>query len=258
MKNEIAFKMLQEAPEKLICTAEFQESILKIVRKFKSKGGFKRESTSDVIQDINTQLLASKMACIQRNYNPKYGALKQYFERTVYNIAIELVNASNKRNNSSYDIEQVNPQYLSSTEEGQSQVIADELKTLQVFFRSEKRKTAKLVLLLKLYSRAKITPQDIINYYPTVSRTEIAEVLKTFGGNYATFDDNILYRKINSLVNNAEGKRTSSDALRKWLNARVSDLGTWMNKRSSFTYDNEALRNLMQVFFSNNQSRILG
>ncbi len=254
MKNEIAFKMLQESPEKLICTTEFQESILKIVRRFKSKGGFKNETTSDVIQDINAQLFANKLACIQRNYNPKYGGLKQYFERTVYNIAIELVNVSNKRRESSYDIEQVNPQYLSRSEEGHSQLIADEVKTLKVFIKGEKRKAAKLLLLLKLYSRSKITPQDIVNYYPAANNTEIAEVLKTFGGNYATFDDNFLYSKINLLVNKAEDKKNSSDALRKWLGARLGDLTQWMNKHSSFTYDNEALRNLMQIFFSNCQT----
>lgn len=252
MKNEIAFKMLQESPKKLICTTDFQESILKIVKRFKSKGGFKQETTSDVVQDIYAQLFANKLACIQRNYDPKYGGLKQYFERTVYNIAIELVNASNKRKESSYDIEQVNPQYLSrASEEGQNQLITDELKTLKVFIKGEKRKTAKLLLLLKLYSRSEITPKDILNYYPAANNTEIAEVLKTFGSNYATSDDNFLYSKINLLVNKAEGKKNSSDALRKWLAARLNDLTQWMNKHSSFTYDKEALRNLMQIFFSN-------
>ncbi|WP_299458749.1 hypothetical protein [uncultured Microscilla sp.] len=257
MKNEIAFRMLQESPKSLICTPEYQESIQKIVRRFKSKGGFKRESIADIVQDINTQLFTNKLACIQRNYNPQYGLLKQYFERTVYNIAIELVNASNKRKEVSYDLDQINPQYLSRAGEDQNDLMTNELKTLQVFFKTEKRKAAKLWLLLKLYSRSVITPQDIKNYHPVASNKVIAETLKIFGGNYATFDDNVLYSKISSLINQAEGKKNSADALRKWLSSRLNDLNSWMNQRSSFTYDNEALRNLMQVFFMHHQEKTL-
>lgn len=251
MKNDIALRMLQKEPQTLVCTVEFQESIKKIVRKFKQKGGFGQETEADVIQEITTQMLEEKIARIQKNYNPKYGNLKQYFERSVYNIAVELVQASNKRKSSSYDLDQVNPQSLSSASHLRQDLILDELKKVHIFFKKYNRQGAKLLLLLKLYSRSTVTAQDILDYSPNATKEEITEVLNVFGHNYAIHDDNFLYAQINGLINETEGKKNSSDALRKWLSNRLTDLNTWMNRQSTLTYDNEALRNLMQLFFMN-------
>lgn len=252
MKNNIAQEMLKKNPEKLICTPEFQQSILKVVRKFKQKGGFSRDSEVDITQEITTRILEHKLSCLQKNYNAKYGQLKTYFEKTVYNIAVELVQASYRQENLHQHMNAM-PQVTTSIDERQ-ELLLDELQKMQRFLARFQRQKAKLLLLMKLYSRTIIKPEDILNFKPEASQEEIQNILTIFGHNYAKYDDSYLYVKINNLINDVEGKANSSEALRKWLSNRLTDLRAWMNQHSSLKYDKEALRNLMQLFFMKQNS----
>lgn len=256
MMNDIAIKMLYNNPHELICTPDFQASILKIVRSFKKSGGFTRDAEADIVQEITTKILEKKITYLQKNYNPTFGKFKQYFERTVYNLATELVKASNIRNNYNYDLDQVNPQALSSSLSQNDNLVLDELEKIQFFLVKSPQHKHKLTLLLKLHSRTIITAQDILNYKPTATPEETAGLLEVFGNNYAAYDDVFLYKKINTFINQVEGKSNSPGAIRKWLNRYLSDLGDWMNRQSTFKYDKEALRDMMQLFFMN-QKKIL-
>lgn len=250
MKNDIAHEMLKNNPKKLICTPEFQQSITKIVQKFKQRGGFARESEADIVQEITTRILEQRIPYLQKNYNPKYGHLKQYFEKMVYNIGVELVSSANRRHNTFYNLDMATTQQLSNSNHLRQELILDELKKLHIFLTKSNRQKAKLWLLLKLYSRSTITSQDIVNYNPTITREEIEGILKIFGQNFAQHEDGFLYDQIRPLMNQVEGKKNSADALRKWLGNRLTDMSIWMNRHSTFQYDKEALRNLMQLFFS--------
>jgi len=252
MKNDIAYEMLKKNPHQLICTPEFQQSILKIVRKFKQKGGFSRDSEADLTQEITTRILEQRIRYLQKNYDPAYGNLKQYFEKIVYNIAIELVNVSNRRQKIHQTIDFDNAPQIASYNDAKQELILDELQKLQKFFVKFHRQKPKLMLLMKLYSRTIINPSDILDFKPTATPEEIQKILNTFGQNYAIYDDSYLYGQINGLINDVEGKKNSSDALRKWLSNRLTDLSTWMNRQSSLKYDKEALRNLIQLFFMKN------
>ena len=252
MKNDIAYEMLKKNPHQLICTPELQQSILKIVRKFKQKGGFSRDSEADITQEITTQILERRIAYLQKNYDPKYGNLKQYFEKMVYNITIELVNASNRRQKMHQTMDFDKAPQIVTYNDAKQELILDELQRLQKFFMKFHRQKPKLMLLLKLYSRTIIESSDILDFKPTATAEEIQKILKTFGQNYAIYDDNYLYNQINELINDVEGKKNSADALRKWLSNRLTDLGVWMNRQSTLKYDKEALRNLIQLFFTKN------
>ena len=252
MKNDIAQAMLKKNPEKLICTPDFQQSILKVVRKFKQKGGFSRDSEVDITQEITTRILEYKIPYLQKNYKAQYGQLKSYFEKTVYNIAIELVHAAYRQENLHQHMN-VMPQ-VTTTIDGRQELLLDELQKMQKFLTKFQRQKAKLLLLMKLYSRTIIAQEDILNFKPEASDEEVQSILTIFGRNYAKYDDSYLYLKINNLINDVEGKTNSSEALRKWLSNRLTDLKVWMNQHSSLKYDKEALRNLMQLFFMKQNS----
>ncbi|OJJ23738.1 hypothetical protein BKI52_05150 [marine bacterium AO1-C] len=252
MKNDVAHEMLKTNPHELICTPEFQQSILKIVRKFKQKGGFSQDSEADITQEVTTRVLEQRIHYLQKNYDPKFGNLKQYFEKMVYNITIELVNASNRRQKVHQTMDMENAPQIATYSDAKQELILDELQKVQKFLARFQRQKPKLLLLMKLYSRTIIKPEDILNFKPTATSEEIQEILATFGKNYATYDDSYLYSKINQLINEVEGKTNSSEALRKWLSNRLTDLNVWMNRHSSLKYDKEALRNLIQLFFMKN------
>lgn len=81
-----------------------------------------------------------------------------------------------------------------------------------------------------------------MNYKPAATPEEIAHLLEIFGNNYVEYDDDVfLYKRINTFINQAEGKSNSPGAIHKWLNRYLSDLGAWMNRQSNFKYDKEAL-----------------
>ncbi|HAS41081.1 MAG TPA: hypothetical protein DCS93_11410 [Microscillaceae bacterium] len=245
-KNDIALQMLHTNPFELICSKEYQEIILKVVRKFRQTGGFKQESDAEVVQEITTCIL-EKVSHIQKNYAPEYGSFKPYFARIVYNFGLDLIKAAQKRQNLNNGLTTAPPDR--STSEVKPEVLADELKNLSLYLSKNKRHQAKFVLLLKLYSRSTIQAQDIQNFLPKVSPDALIQTLEVLGHNYAQLEDRFLYQYINALINEVEGKNKSADAIRKWLSARVTELIQWMNRRSQFQYDREALRNLVRLFF---------
>ncbi|OJJ21710.1 hypothetical protein BKI52_14505 [marine bacterium AO1-C] len=254
-KNDIALQMLQANPFELVCSKEYQEIILKVVRKFRQTGGFKQESDSEVVQEITTHIL-EKISYIQKKYSSEHGNFKPYFAKVVYNYALDLIKLAQKRQNFNNDLTTAPPDRLVSNI--RPELLNDELKKLSLYLAKNKRHQAKFVLLLKLYSRSTIKAQDIRNFLPKVSPQVLAQALETFGKNYAQLDDYLLYQHINALINEAEGKNKSADAVRKWLSARVVELIQWMNRRSKFQYDREALRNLVRLFFMNEESVVKG
>jgi len=254
-KNDIALQMLQTQPFELICSKEYQEIILKVVRKFRQTGGFKQESDTEVMQEITTRIL-EKVNHIQKNYAPEYGSFKPYFARVAYNYALDMIKAAQKRQNLNNGLTTAPPDR--STSEVKPEVLADELKNLGLYLSKNKRNQAKFVLLLKLYSRSTIQAQDIKNFLPKVSSKTLIQTLEVLGQNYAQLEDRFLYQHINALINEVEGKNKSADAIRKWLSARVTELIQWMNRRSTFQYDREALRNLVRLFFMNEDSATSG
>ncbi len=251
MKNDIAYDLLKKNPYQLICTSEFQQSILKIARKFKQRGSFAQESEEDITQEITIQIMERKITYMQKKYQPDFGDLKQYFERIAYNIAVELVNVANHRQKLHQPMDAVCTSTM-TTQEGTQELIQNELQQVNKFLASFPRQKPKLLLLMKLYSRTIIESKDILNFKPSATPKEIQHLLVIFGKNYAAHEDGYLYSQICQFMNDAEGKTNSSDTLRKWLSIRINDLRKWMNQHSSFKYDKEAVRNLIQVFFTKN------
>lgn len=247
LQNDIACKMLQKQPFDLVCSKEYQQSVLKIVRKFKQKGGFLQDTEADVVQEITTIILEQRITYMQKNYAPKYGNVKHYFEKVVYNLAVEQVRKSHKRQNFSQDLAKAPLQRVGRSRSNDT--LSDELKKLALFMNKTGRQSAKLYILFKMYSRAIINKQDFLNYYPDLQKEELNQLLEVFGQNYAHFDDRDLYAKLYPLINKVENKKNSADAVRKWLGSRITELNDWMNRHSTFKYDREALRSLIGVFF---------
>lgn len=254
-KNEITLQVLQTNPFELICSEEYQQIILKVVRKLRQTGGFRQEPNDEVVQEITTRIL-ERVGHIQRNYSPEHGNFKPYFAKVAYNFALDLIKSTQKQKKLSNDLATAHPSRLSGDVNHES--LTDELKKLGLYLSQNKRHRAKFVLLLKLYSRSTIQAQDIRNFLPQVPSEALEQILALLGQNYAQMEDRLLYQHINRLINKVEGKNRSADAIRKWLSARILELIQWLNLHSKFQYDREALRNLASLFFMNEETLTRG
>ena len=249
-KNDIVCQILYTNPYDLVCSEEYQASVLSIVRKFRQKGAFRQESESDVVQEVTTRIL-EKISLLQKNYVPTYGNFKPYFIKVVYNFTVKLLASNQKKQSFINDFAMTLPQRLAS--ETKPELLSDELNKLHLYLSKKHRRQAKLVLLMKVYSRSILDEQDIKDFLPQVPTDTLKRAMHIFGQNYAQLKDQELYQYINTLVNEVEGKKNSVDAVRKWLSIRLAELIQWMNRQSRFQYDREAVRNLMRLFFLNEE-----
>ena len=256
-ERKATYERLQTDPFGLLCSKEYKEIILRITRKFQVK----EDSKEEMAQEIMTRML-EKVDVLQKNYNPRYAHFKSYFTRVAYNVAVDLSRSAQKQRYFTVNLGHLllglthSATTTTTYLESELELLNPDLEKLGTCL-SQMRNQAKLILLLKLYSRSVIEHRDLQNFLPKTPLGSLQKSLKVIEKGYAKNQDKLLYQYIGDLLRNSETnrKKSSADALRKWLDSRITDLVDYMNCHSTLgiEYDREALRNLIHLYFIKNQ-----
>ncbi|MEL6559361.1 MAG: hypothetical protein AAFQ94_14315 [Bacteroidota bacterium] len=249
MDNEKACFLLKTAPKELIASDYFQNSISKVLNRLIGKGVIKRQEKEDFTQELNIAFIQKKIFDVQRNFQSSYGSLGPYIEMSIYRKALDIAkNEKQKKSLFSEQVQAIDFVGSESISTENTEFIINELKRLEIYFQLFHDKKPKLILLLKLFARICLENKDLKNYYLFVSDGMTIDLLLIFGVPYYEKLDKEIYQEILPLIQLAEKKSLTADALRKWINDRISEIIKALNS-GRFIYDKESVRNLMQFHF---------
>jgi len=126
-------------------------------------------------------------------------------------------------------------------------LIGEAISTFKAILVQFGSNTPKLQLMLKLRFRLPVSTADILKWYPGCTRENLDSLLSAFGGNYESMPDHEVYRSMTPVMNEAEGKLNSSDALRKWTSAKIAEVLELLNGSPPVsTHTEETLKILVE------------
>jgi hypothetical protein len=254
-RNDQDVRLLYNDPRGLL--EKYQSTIGFIVQKFVATGFFHPSEKADVIQSINERLWRDKIRNMQAQYNHAAG-VGTYFSKVVHNLCVELRRQSNRerlidraRDFAALDVGYEDNSGLRNV------VIAGEVKRFETILKLFGKCRAKLELSLKLFFRMEIKEGDVRRYCPHCRAEEVKSLLAHFDADYESMPDKEIYAIVTPIFNRCEGKASSPDALRKWINTKVDEIIEWLNGRTrSSNYDQETLKILVQKYYESQEEAL--
>lgn len=255
MNNKALYKLLIKNPQKFIASDEVIEVIRKTAYRFASKGGIDSLSKEDLVQEILFVILEKKINYIVKNYNPKVSTIQGYMSKVAFNICIELLRKQQTKpvlKNSLDDETEGNleREFNNITPESsliEKEIIEKEIQRLKSYLKIFAKYKYKFIFLLKLYCRIPLIIDDLQNFAPKVPLAELEGYLSKFSQEYSKYSDKEIYKIITPLVNKVEGKKSSSDSIRKWIDGKILTLKEVMNQSTHYQYDTESFKNLIRL-----------
>lgn len=242
--NEADVRMLQSDPQGLLL--RYQETVRIIVRKYIAAGLFKPSEFEDVFQEVNAGLF-SRISLIQAQYNGM-SLFRTYLSVIIRNICLKEHDRSKRRVEKEVDdLEQI-----PDAQHPEDRVaIEREIQKFRTIISTFGPKKSKLLLTLKLHFRLAVAAEDLDSWFPELAASHRAKLIGMFGHDYSRMEAQEIYRNVCSIINAVEGKGSSPDALRKWVDARLKELlGLLNGPTDEMAHTEDTLRILLEDYFS--------
>ena len=243
-ENDRDVELLRTDPRTLIL--KYQETIKIIVKKFIRDGFFKAPEFDDVVQDVNLALLG-KIPSMQAQYNG-ISLFRTYFSVIVRNICLKY------RQNIDRIIvaeEDENVSIETPVSIGEDFVLKDEARRLRTILILFDRHLPKLLICLKLHYRIPLEEKDVILWYPRCKKADVEMLMSHFSRVFESMTDSEIFEIITPIMNENEGKKNTSDAVRKWTDSKIHEIVRLLNvKPHETTHNEETIKILIDDYFS--------
>jgi hypothetical protein len=217
-----------------------------IVYKFVRTGMFSVESSADVIQTVNTELL-ERMPKIQSNYNGST-LVRTYVSAVIRNICLKL---HQKRMFGNPVDPPVSDNLFAPGESTDRYSVGQVVKTYWAIMQQFGRDLPKLNICLKLRFHICLERGDILLWDPRCNDDIVSQLLTRFGTIAVQLNEKETYAIVTPIFNALENKENSPDALRKWTNSRISEIVDILNNAiPTATFDEDSIRILVEDYFS--------
>ncbi|KAA3633186.1 MAG: sigma-70 family RNA polymerase sigma factor [Bacteroidetes bacterium] len=246
-KNEQELQWLHHQPERLI--EAYQPVIEIIVSSFFKKGFFNSKDKMDLVQEINLQLLESKIEKIKAHFNNSV-KLRTYFSKVVYNTCLEIARKNPPK--SPDDPGNI----LSNTPDNyrnpmQELALKEETLRLHGCLLALPKSRLKATLCLKAIAKIPFDQQDIQFLQSPKTEPEILSIKENLFANYSHLQLKEVFGLIADLYKKIEGKSTEGDSLRKWTNQLLDRFIYIMNGNPPHAaYSRETMKTLLQYYFA--------
>jgi DNA-directed RNA polymerase specialized sigma24 family protein len=229
---------------------------LKLISRFVQRFHQKREEQSDLIQEILTRLLADKIFKIQQKYNASFNKLPSftsYFMVCIRNIYIDVVREGKNT------VRQKNMQSLSEleatpllAEDAMNQLLLEEeFEKLRVIFQLQAANRHKIKICLKLKYHLLLSTSDVRQCFADASSLEIAILCQDF----RTTKDLKMFKTVVSVFNAHETKPVKADTLRKWVENKINEIISQLNRmHRAKIYNNANFSDLIGLYFQENDN----
>ena len=242
--NSLDVALLKENPAVLLL--QYQQVIAVIVQVFMRSGYFQHESKEELIQYVNEALL-DRMGKIRENYNGR-ALLRTYFSAVIKNICAELQRERQKSSFIQYFEEPVECENY-ETDPLSRMVIKQELSRLDTIFLLFGPLQSKVELCLKALYRIPLNKSDFNCSCKDPEAPMVKESIRYLMQPEPLMEKEVLLH-LNILFNYRDGKITQSDALRKWVKARIREIVKLLNGNPArANYNEETLQILMERYY---------
>jgi len=244
--NQQEIKWLNENANKLL--THYQFIIEASVAKFISRGFFQPQEKSELVQQINLDLLEKKIKKIQEQYNGSV-FLRTYFSKVVYNLCLEIAR-SKKRQPKILDLDDLYNTATPSISALDQLAINDELLRLEGILKGLYPRKEKKILSLKLLLRIILKELDLTSFSHPETISEINNIRKHFFKNYEDLSDKEVFSIAVRLFNKFENKSNDGDSLRKWTQILADKIISLLNGSPPLSrHDRVSLKILMRLYF---------
>ena len=227
---------------------KLQPTIRKAVNFHIYKGYFQPDSADDIIQDISL-LLLEKGAGIIQNFKGN-SSFQTYLNAVIFNFCSDLYRRKKYPKNISEPIENVTDP---SVQPIPKRILDDEYRKLNLLLDLFGKKKFRLIICLKLTYKLPVSASDLYNYDGSVSTKEVQEILKLSDLTNVRVKDKQIFETLNGIFNRVEGKVTSIDSLRKWVDLKTDEMIGFMNGEPPVaSYNRESLQILVEKYFMRN------
>lgn len=207
----------------------------------------------DLFQEVLTRLIEDKIYKIQKKYDfgfKKVSSFTSYFMVAVRNIYIDIIRERNVRPLTSGDVREIDdvPDKHGEKTMINRLVLNEELVKLQTILLLFYKSRARLELCLKLKFRIPVTKEDIGRCFPNC-REEDIEILAQ---DFTLTRDKRVFEKILSVFNHHEARENKSDTLRKWINVKIDEIITHLNRTHTFAvYNTKNFADFIGLYYQN-------
>lgn len=244
--QEQELQWLRQEPGRLL--THYQFIVEATVTQFIARGFFAGEEKSELVQEINIQLLEKKLERIREQYNGSV-YLRTYFSKVVYNSCLEIARRQ-KRQPRFLTEETLHETPGSGLDAYEQMAIRDELYRLEGFLRGLGARRMKSELCLKLFARLILKYLDIKAYDTAATKPAVEKIKSIFFQAYDHFTDKEVYEQIVGLFNAFENKLTDGDSLRKWVSQLADRLIELLNGHPPVgAYSREVLAILLRLYY---------
>jgi len=242
--NEFEVSLLHADHNHLIVL--YQPIVAIIVRKYIGSGLFHRDEFDEIVQTVNERLL-SKMHTIRAQYNGT-ALLKTYVSSIIRNICLRVYEENKRHSHRHLPDESSIPDPHSLHDH---YVIEHEREKFRTILTMYHKQRPKVCILLKATFRLPVSEHEVQRWFPMCTSGEAKEIGRQFSTDYQSMTDGDIYRFLTPFLNKWERKKTTHDALRKWIDSRISEIITVLNgdpPRAS--HSTESLKILIEDYFS--------
>ncbi len=227
---------------------QYQDTLRIIVKVYIQCGMFRARDLEDILQTLNEALLR-RLPTIQARFKGST-FLSTYMAAVVRNVCIDLFHAG-KRAPNVFPLDEAishpRPDVTSLYDiEHSRRVFRAILKQFDY-----KLELPRLLFCLKLRYRIPIERADVLAWYPACSNKELTGRLKTLEGNYDNLTNKEISEIITPLLNRADGRSNTPEAIRRWTKERIDHIIELLNgSPPTASFDEETLEILVEDYFS--------
>ena len=211
----------------------------------------------DLIQEVFTRLLQSKIYRIYEHYKKNYknnSNFLSYFSVSLRNTYIEALRSKNIVALMNDDVELTEKHVIVQENLFGQSMIETEIYRFEKVLKLYHNTKPKLILCLKLKYGIEIIINELNKSFPQYS----TEDLKILTGNYDNTSINDIFDEGIHVFNKYDRKMKNGDSLRKWINRIENEL---MEKMNIFhlkpIYNNNSFSKLVQVYFMKSDTQYI-
>ncbi|MCP5103080.1 MAG: sigma-70 family RNA polymerase sigma factor [bacterium] len=237
--------LLKNHPQGVVLV--YQKYIEKFIA-FKHSSQAERE---DIFQEVLTRLIEDKIYKIRDRYDfnfNKISSFTSYFMVSVRNIYIDIMRERSVRPLTAgglQEIDDVADLHGDKTMINRL-VLNEELVKLQTILLLYYKSRARLELCLKLKYRVPVLKEDIEKCFPRCTEEDV----DTLAQDFKFARDKGVFEKILSVFNYHEARENKSDSLRKWVNVKVDEIITHLNRtHGANVYNNKNFADFVALYY---------
>lgn len=246
--------LLKSEPSALV--VKYQWLIQYLVNGYVNRGFLTLEEQADMVQEVTARLLDGGVQRMREKYD-KRTLVRTYFGVIVRSLISDQLKKKRSQKAQLVETQEELPEVqLAETNAGPNELlVSEEVRRLETALKLVPRIAGKLKFCMRVWVRWPLSRPIVLEYHPEAPATLVKRVVEELQ-QYATREDKEVYPTVVLVVNDAEGKATNPDSLRRWVRRKADWLiAVLTGDPPRANYSDESLQLLLQTWFERLQQR---